>query len=310
LRPNSLEDLQPEYKLEGLRAVLSPGPVAVTAVLSHASLPLALRTFSQNLIAGRAAWTVGGGAIGLTALRAIDDTNSVGSAVKAPLSSDVAGADLDLPIWRTLALVGELAYSVRDDNLRIPDPILKDYGVLAGIRLGDRSKRDFQLTYIQTNPDFNPLFRALSYARDRKGVRASLALRQMGPRMVRVQLFGKYLKEIKAMDGAEFTGGRYLGSYTDVAGSLRCEPVPDLTVGVEGEWRTARRQDDALTFGFDEKLGLSDVMASAVAIFDFVDPCNVLFKYTLAIHREEENAYHGRNNYISHTPSIEVAVKF
>jgi hypothetical protein len=316
LRPNSLEDLVPDYKLEGMRVVLTPGPLTATVALARTAMPIETKTFSQYVIAGRTTWAIPGlwrgtqGTLAATVMRATDDAKSVVGAQKQPLRSDVVGVDADVPLVGSLALTGEFAYSLRDDNLRLPDPLGKDYGLLAGVRLGDRTKRDFQLTYIQTNPNFNPLYRALSYARDRRGVRASLALRQMGPRLVRVQLFGKYLREIKAMDGSEFTDGRFTGSYVDVAGSFRCDPLRDLTVGVEGEWRTNKRQDDELTQGFDEKLGLNEVLASALAIVKLVDACNVMVKYTLTVHREVENAYHGANNYISHTPSVEVAVKF
>jgi hypothetical protein len=308
--------LIPDYKLEGVRAVFTPGPLTATVAVARAALPIESRTFSQYLISGRTAFAIPGlwrgtsGVLAATVMRATDDVKSVSGAQKQPLRSDVVSVDADVPLVGSLALTGEFAYSLRDDNLRLPDPEKRDIGILAGLRLGDRTKRDVQLTYIQTNPDFNPLYRALSYARDRRGVRASIAMRQMGTRLARVQLFGKYLREIKAMNGTEFTDGRYLGSFLDVAGSFRIDPLGGLTTGIEGEWRRNTRLDDELTPAFDENLDVNDALGSALLIVKLVDACNVMVKYTLNVHREAGNAYHGPNNYVSHTPSVEVAVKF
>ena len=112
------------------------------------------------------------------------------------------------------------------------------------------------------------------------------------------------------MNGTEFTDGRYLGSFLDVAGSFRIDPLGGLTTGIEGEWRRNTRLDDELTPAFDENLDVNDALGSALLIVKLVDACNVMVKYTLNVHREAGNAYHGPNNYVSHTPSVEVAVKF
>ena len=205
----SLEELVPDYKLEGAHVTLTPGPVTATLLFAQTAMAQETKTFAQYLGGARLTWgftnpwTRTGGTISANALRAADDSRTAAATEHPPLRSDVAGADADIPLVGALALDAEYAYSLRNDNTRLANPDVDDYGLLAGFRYGDRDRQDIQLTFMRTNPNFNPLFRALSYARDRQGIRASVNLRRMavGTMTGNVTLFAKYLREIRALPG-------------------------------------------------------------------------------------------------------------
>ena len=318
LRGSSLEEFVADYKLEGARLVLRPGSLQGTAVFARTALPLETRTYAQYLGGLRAhydlfcPWAMTRARFGVTGLRVSDDRNSVTMAQHPPLRSDVLGADLELPILGQFALLGEWAYSLRDDNTRIPDPESRGSGINAGFRFGDRENLDAQLQYVRSDPDFFPLMRALSCPRDRHGIRASGVLRNrmLGAVNTSFSVYAKFQQEVRPMLGSVFTAGQYPGRYWIAAATSRLEPWYGYSFGIDGEWRHNTRRDDPATAAYDETIGATEVIASLIAGYRFTLQNTIQLKYALVRHDEQTNAYHGQLAYWAHLPSLELNLKF
>jgi hypothetical protein len=311
LRGNSLEDLSADYRLEGARLVLTPGPLNATLLFARTALPSAGKSYAQYLAGARlrydplVPWLTSTASFGITGLRVIDDKGSAGQAANPPLRSDVASIDMNLPVLEPVAVVGEFAYSMRDDNLALADPELSDAGVSAGLRLGDRENLDLQVRYLRFEPNFVPLYRALTVGRDRHGFRFFAARRNIVLGRVTASASGyvKFLRELAPMVGAEFTGGKYPGDFRVVTGSIRCEPWYGTSLGIDAEWRRNTRIDDPATLQSDERLDATETIGSLVVAQRFTLQNSVQLKYSLVNHQDPAVTY------TAHLPSFELNFK-
>ncbi len=311
LRGNSLEDFSADYRLEGTRLVLAPGPLHATLLLARTALPSAGRSYAQYLGGVRlryeplVPWLTSTACFGITGLRVTDDKGSVGQAANPPLRSDVASFDLSLPVLEPVAVVAEVAYSMRDDNLALADPELSDAGMSTGLRLGDRENLDLQMHYLRFEPNFLPLYRALTVGRNRQGLRFFAARRNIAFGRVTASASGyvKFLRELVPMVGTEFTGGKYPGDFRVVTMSIRCEPWYGTSLGVDGEWRRNTRTDDPATLQADERLDATEVIGSLLLVRRLTLQNSVQLKYSLVRHRDPAAAY------TAHLPGLELNLK-
>jgi hypothetical protein len=303
LRGTSLEELSEEYKLEGARLVLAPGPLNATLLFALPSLPSEGESYTRYLGGARLRWDFlvpwlqSTASLGLNGLRAMDDESSVNQAKAPPLRSDVASFDLNLPVLDQMALVGELAYALRDDNLALADPELSGSGVNAGIRVGDRENLDIQARYVRFDRNFMPLFRAQSIGRNRQGFRVSASRRSLPIGNA------KYLREFEPMIGSEFTHGLYPGGFWVATASARIEPWYGANFGLDGEWRLNTRRDDPNTPAYDETLDATEVIGSLLFVYRFTLQNSVQFKYSLVSHHELTTSY------LAHLPGLELNLK-
>ena len=311
LRGTSLEELTEEYKLEGARLVLSPGPLNATLLFALPSLPSEGVSYTRYLAGTRLRWDFlvpwlqSTASLGLNGLRAMDDKSSIRQATAPPLRSDVASVDLNLPVLDAAALVGEFAYASRDNNLALADPVSTGSGVNAGIRLGDRENLDIQARYVRFDRDFMPLFRAQSISRNRQGFRVSASRRNLSFDGATASFAGyvKYLREFEPMIGSEFTHGLYPAGFWVATASARVEPWYGASFGLDGEWRFNTRRDDANTPAYDETLNATEIIGSLLFIYRFTLQNSVQLKYSLVSHREPATSY------VAHLPSLELSFK-
>jgi hypothetical protein len=313
LRGESLEELTEDYKLEGAKFDLAPGPAKVTLLLARTAPAAEAVRYAQYLAGGRAkldffcSWAGRAATVGLSGLRVVDDLGSVRErGTNDPLCSDVAGADFDLPVAGQVALSAEYAYSLRDDNRLTAEPELSGQGLSAGVRVGDREQLDGRLYYVRAEPDFLPLFRAQSVSRNRQGVRFSLTRRAIavGPTLVSLSAYVKYQREFEPLVGTKFTGGRYPGSFWVATASAGIEPWGDIRLEAQGEWRRNSRADDPETPQADELLNVTEAIGSLLTTYRFTLQNTVQLKYSLVRHAEPDERY------LAHIPSLEVSVKF
>ena len=311
LRGNSLEELTEEYKLEGARLVLTPGPLNATLLLAIPSLAAEGESYRRYLGGARLGygfmvpWLGSTATLALNGVRAMDDKKSVSQASAPPLRSDVLSMNMDLPVLEPAALVGEFAYSMRDDNLVLAEPELRGAGINAGVRLGDRENLDVQARYMRLDRNFMPLFRAQSIARNRQGFRVSATRRNLTIGSAAVSLSGylKYLREFEPMIGSVFTKGLYPGAFRVATASARLEPWYGAVFGVDGEWRFNTRRDDPGTLGYDETLDATELIGSLLFSYRFTLQNSVQLKYSLVSHREPATSY------LAHLPSLELSFK-
>ncbi len=313
LRGESLEELTEDYKLEGVKVVLKPGPTSATLIFGRPALASESLSYARYLGGIRAGydlfcpWAQTGAKFGLTALQVADDRESVNEASVLPLCSDVVGGDFDIPVTDRIALVGEYAYSMRNDNTADTVLVLeqRDHGASMGLRFGDREQLDGRFQYIRTGTDFAPLFRAQSVLSNRHGFRASLARHNifLGQMAISISGYVKYQQEFKPFIGDIPALGRYPGNFWIVTLSSRFEPWYEVSFGLDGELRRNSRQDDPDT-GMDESLDVTEIIGSALFAYNFTPQNSVQLKYSLMRHTEPTDRC------LTYLPSLELSVRF
>lgn len=311
----SLEELGPDYVLEGARARLEGGVGDFTVLYARPEVNVEGESFVRHLSGGRARIILpytrnfSTLAIGITAVRVIDDSQSVDMALYDPLRSDVFGVDVNLPLLWRISCVAEYARSIRDDNLFSDvDVIHEENGIIAGVVMKSGDRIDLNALYMQLDPYFSPLYRAISYAKNRQGFRTAFTMRKIPllSHVLAFSLYAKLLREIKPTWNEAIT--EWHTSLTDyVVGNM----VINYTIfdqwKAEGscEFRMQQRDDDVMTLT-DERINQATYVLSCGLTYEFTLQSKIVFKYQYIDNIDDI----GQESYQAHMPSVQFSFKF
>jgi hypothetical protein len=247
--------------------------------------------------------------VGITVLRAVDDTASVDQALYDPLQSDVVGIDLHVPLAWKLSCIAEYARSIRDDNLMSTvDPVRSENGFIAGLNFKSGDAVDAHALLLHLDPYFSPLYRALSYAKNRRGIRGSFTFRKIPifSHLLNVSLYAKLLREIKPTWNDAIT--EWHGSLTDFTiASTALSYVLFDRWKAEGsyEFRTNQRIDDPSTLA-DEIIDLKTHILAFSLCYDFTIQSTIMVQYQFIKNIDGL----GQDSYDAHVPMLQFSFKF
>ncbi|MDD5528610.1 MAG: hypothetical protein PHX21_01110 [bacterium] len=320
----SLEELQEDYKLEGLKTELSGELGDITALFAIPQFESENRNVNKYMYGARARFVpsfienLSSASIGVTGLSVKDDTTTVGLSYTKPFQSDVFGFDTRIPILWNTSFVGEYARSIRDDDLRNTlSPVYRKNGITGGLQLLSSDKIDANLLYLHMDPYFSPLYKALSYAANRKGVRFSFTCRELPLFSKQVTIAGYYkkLKEIEPTWDEVFIPIVYDSKVTTIHSSLTDFLVANfgITVPIVSNWkiendyeyRSGYRPDDILTI-MDERISDQTAIVSLILSYEFTMQSKVLLKYQFIDYMDNI----GEKDYKANIPMLQFSFKF
>ncbi len=311
----SLEELQADYRLEGALARIQEGTGDITVLYARPGIALEPETYTRHMVGARARLLLpytrnfSTLTIGITLLRAVDDTASVDQALYDPLQSDVIGIDLRVPLFWKLSCIAEYARSIRDDNLlSTVDPVRSENGFVAGLNFKSGDAVDAHALVLRLDPYFSPLYRALSYAKNRQGIRGSFIFRKISlfSKLLDVSLYAKLLREIKPTWNDAIT--EWHGSLTDfnIASAALSYALFDRwkTEGTY-EFRNSRRVDDPPTLA-NETVDIKTHILSFSLCYDFTLQSTIMVQYQFIKNIDGQ----GQDSYDAHVPMLQFSFKF
>ncbi|MDD2889826.1 MAG: hypothetical protein PHE49_04195 [bacterium] len=326
----SLEELQEDYKLEGLKTELSGEFGDITALFAIPQFESKNISANKYMYGARARFVpafienLSSASFGVTGLSLKDDTAKVGMSYTKPFQSDVFGFDARIPILWNTSFVAEYARSIRDDDLRDTLNIIRrNNGISGGLQLLSSDKIDVNLLYLQMDPYFAPLYRSLSCAANRRGVRFSFTYRDMPLFSKEITIAGYYkkLKEIEPTWDDMFIPipisipTTYDSKITTFHSSLTDFLVANfgITVPIVSNWkiendyeyRSEYRPDDILTT-MDEKINNQTAIVSLILSYEFTMQSKVLLKYQFIDYMDNL----GEKDYIAKIPMLQFSFKF
>ncbi len=311
----SLEEPLENYRLEGLK-IEANGDIGDTKVV-FARIQLAQEGehYAQYMYGTRARLVLNlpvfsPVSLGGTVLRAQDDLESVDISITDPLQSDVGSIDLRVPCFSGCAAIGEFALSRRDDNLlNSADEVREGYGIISGLEFKRGDQLEAHALYLQMDPYFSPLYRALSYAKNRKGARVSFthrAIKLFGKRCV-ASVYLKKLKEIKPTLHETITEWHHsLSDFLVANGSMNVSLSDNFKTELCYEYRQTDRANDVSTTLTDETLDIRTQIGSIAVIYEFTMQSKLTLKYQYA--RNDDGA--DWTDYSAHMPSLQFTLKF
>lgn len=311
----SLEELNADYTLEGAHAKIEGKFGDVILLYARPEVDMEAESYPRHMAGGRARIILpytrnfSTLTIGITGLRSVDDKQSINQAPYDPLQSDVFGVDINLPLFWKVSCIAEYARSIRDDNLLSNiDVVHEENGLFGGLSLKSGDAIDANALYLQLDPYFSPLYRALSYAKNRQGFRSSLTVRKIPllSHQLTISLYTKLLREIEPTWNevitewhsalADYGVGNIGVSYT-VFDSWRLES--------SYEYRKTQRSDDITTLA-DESVDLATHVVSCALTFEFTFQSKIVLKYQYIQHIDGV----GQDDYKAHMPSLLFSFKF
>lgn len=311
----SLEEPQEDYRLEGGRIKASTGFGDLTGIFAQPQVPVEGMFYQQYLAGGRARIVLSpfkarrSMVIGLSALRVKDEPSSVAAAPLAPLQSDVFGADLSIPLYGDLNLVGEGAYSIRDDNLASGlNPIREGYGLIAGVQYQQADRAEANLQFLRLDPWYSPLYRALSYAKNRQGGKLSFIYRDL-EMFRKLFTFSLYLKDWQEIDptwNETITEWHHsLQNFITGNAGLNVNFSGNWHLEADYEYRSTKRPDDISTVAEETIDDLTQIV-SLILSYEVTLQTKILVKGQVIDH--VDNA--GDNDYRAYIPMLQFSMKF
>lgn len=311
----SLEELQEDYKLEGARLKIEGALGDITTLYARPQVSSENVSFTQQMYGTRGRIILpyvrnfSSLTIGATALRVKDDTRSVNQATYSPLQSDVIGIDINLPLLWKISCIAEYARSIRDDNLFSKvDRIRRENGIIGGLKMISGDNIETNLIYLQLDPYFAPLYRAVSYAKNRQGFRFSLTYRKLPifDQRLTFSCYAKKLTEIKpTWNNIVSEWHHSLSDYVVANGAVNCDLFDNWKLEGSYEYRNTQRLDDPATLAA-ERIDQQDYIASAKLTYEFTLLTKIVLKYQLVNHVDPVE----RNDYMAHVPMLQFYVKF
>jgi hypothetical protein len=310
----SLEEPQENYRLEGLK-IEANGEIGDTKVIfARTQMALEGEKYAQYVYGTRGRLVLDLPlfslvSLGGTVLRAQDDLESVDIAITDPLRSDVGSIDLRIPFIDGCTAVGEFALSRRDDNLlNNADAVREGYGIISGLQFKRGDQIDAQALYLQMDPYFSPLYRALSYAKNRQGARISFTHRTIGlfGKKCAASIYVKGLKEIKPTWHETITEWHHsLSNFLVANGSINVPLSDNFKTELDYEYRKTDRADDNSTLN-DEALDQRTQIGSIAVIYEFTMQSKLTLRYQYV--RNDDRA--GGLDYNAHMPSFLFTLRF
>jgi hypothetical protein len=311
----SLEELKEDYRLEGAFAKIEGGIGDITLLFARSMIADEDTTYARHAYGGRARLILpytrnfSTLMIGLTGLRAKDDIESVDQATYDPLQSDVIGVDINLPLFWKVSCIAEYARSIRDDNLSSNIDITHAAnGIIAGLKITSSDILEANALYLQLDPYFSPLYRAISYSKNRQGFRCAIIYRKLPifHQLLNISLYAKGLRDIKPTWNDAIT--EWHGSLAEylignVAASLRISN--NWRIESSYEYRNTQRTDDISTLSI-ETIDEQTHIASFSIAYEFTLQSRIMFKYRFIKNIDGT----GQNDYDAHMPVMEFSFKF
>lgn len=311
----SLEELRADYRLEGARAQIHGRIGDITALYARPGIASEPEMYTRHMFGARArlvlpyARNFTNLTIGITLLRAVDDTASIDQALYDPLQSDVVGFDLRIPLFWKLSCFAEYARSIRDDNLlSTVDPVRSENGFVAGLNIKSGDAVDAHALVLHLDPYFSPLYRALSYAKNRQGIRGSFTCRKIPlfSHMLNISLYAKLLREIKPTWNEVIS--EWHGSLTDfniANAALSYALFNRWKAESSYEFRTSQRVDDPSTLA-DEIIDLKTHVLSLSLCYEFTLQSTIIVQYQFIKNIDGL----GQDSYDAHVPMLQFSFKF
>lgn len=311
----SLEELQADYKLEGALVKTEGGIGDITLLYARPQIANEAETFTRHLygLRGRIVlpYTINFSTltIGITGVRAIDDTASVEQANTDPLRSDAFGFDINLPLFWKIVGIAEYTRSIRDDNLHSEVDIIKgENGIITGLKIVSGDILEANALYLYLDPYFSPLYRAISYAKNRQGFRGSFIYRKLPiySQQLNVSCYLKGLREIKPTWNEAITEW-----HNSLANNLIGNIAANLLVfehwQIESsfEYRKTNRAEDISTLA-DERIDLQTQVTSLSLGYEFTLQSKIILKYQFINNVDGI----GEGDYKAHIPSLQFSFKF
>lgn len=311
----SLEEPQEDYRFEGARIKASADIGDLTGIFAQTEIPQDNISYQRWLAGGRSRYVISllnkrrSTAVGVTALRVKDEPSSAVVSSYAPLQSDVFGADLNFPLIGDFNLVGEAARSIRDDNLLSGlNPIRKGDGLIAGLQYLQADRIEANLVYLQMDPWFTPYYRALSYAKNRRGGKFSLIYRDLEifSRLFVFSIYFKDWSEIKPTWNETITEWHHtLQNFITGNAGLNVNIVGNWHLEADYEYRTTRRTDDLTTLA-DEAIDDLTRIISLLLSYDVTLQTKLTLKGQVIDHVDKV----GDNDYRAYIPMLQFSLKF
>jgi len=311
----SLEEPREDYELEGAKIKATAGFGDLTALFAQPQVPVEGMFYQQYLAGGRTRIVLSpfkagrSMVIGLSALRVKDEPSSVATAPLAPLQSDVFGVDLNLPLVGDLNLAGEGAFSIRDDNLISGlNPIREGYGLIAGLQYIQADRVEANLAYLHLDPWFSPFYRALSYAKNRRGGKFSLIYRDLNifNKPFTFSLYFKDWNEIEPTWNETITEWHHaLQNFVTANAGVNMNFTGNWHIEADYEYRSTKRPDDIATLA-DEAIDDLTQIVSLILSYEVTLQTKLLIKGQVIDH--VDNA--GDNDYRAYIPMLQFALKF
>jgi hypothetical protein len=311
----SLEELKADYRLEGAHAKIEGGIGDVTILFARPEIASEAETYARHVYGARGRIVLpyirnfSTLTIGFTGLRAKDDTVSVEQATSDPLRSDVFAVDVNLPLFWKFSCIAEYARSIRDDNLLSGiDVIRSENGIIAGLRIDSGDKLEANALFLRLDPYFSPLYRAISYAKNREGFRSSITYRKINffGQLLNISTYAKVLREIKPT---------WMEAITEWHHSLADHRIGNIAANLmlfdqwrletSFEYRNSQRTDDVITIA-DETIDEQTLIPSISVSYEFTLQSKILLGYQFVKNIDGT----GQNDYEAHIPMLEFSVKF
>jgi hypothetical protein len=172
---------------------------------------------------------------------------------------------------------------------------------------------------MKLDPNFTPLYRALSYAKNREGVRFSFTYRKLPvlSRFLTLSCYVKQLKEIKpTWDYAWTPVSVQDEKITTVHKSLNDFFVGNFSANIttfnnwklEGnyEYRNSNRPNDASTSA-DETINNQTKIVAGILTYEFTMQSKVMLKYQFIDYVDKANS---DNTYKAYIPSLQFTLRF
>jgi hypothetical protein len=311
----SLEELKEDYRFEGAKAKYQSRIGDVTIIYARPEMASETETYKRHMYGGHGRiilpYTRGFSTltIGFTGIRAQDDTLSADQATYDPMQSDVFGVDINIPLFWNLSCFGEYARSIRDDNLLSNiDVIHSENGIMAGLKIAHSDVFDANALYMQLDPYFSPLYRALSYAKNRRGFRGAFTFRKIPlfSNILSVSLYAKLLREIKPTWNETITEWHSSLSDQGVGNVAATYSFWDRWKAESSyEYRRTQRGDDGTTLA-DELIDLQTHVISLALYYEFTLQTKIMLKYQWINNIDGT----GQNDYLAHIPMLQFIFKF
>ena len=311
----SLEELKEDYRLEGAFAKIEGGLGDISLHFARPMIADEDTTYARHVYGGRARLVLpytrnfSTMVIGITGLRAQDDVESVDQATYDPLQSDVIGVDINLPLFWKVSCIAEYARSIRDDNLSSNiDVTHSENGVMAGLKITSSDILDANALYLRLDPYFSPLYRAISYSKNRQGFRCTITYRKLPvfQQLLNISIYAKGLRDIKPTWNEAITEWHSsLADYLvgNVVASLRVSN--NWRIESSYEYRDTQRTDDISTLSI-ETIDEQTHIASFSIAYGFTLQSSIILKYQFIKNVDGT----GQNDYDVHIPMMEFSFKF
>jgi hypothetical protein len=311
----SLEEPQEDYLFEGARIKASADIGDLTGIFAQTEIPQDNISYQRWLAGGRSRYVISllnkrrSTAVGVTALRVKDEPSSAVVSSYAPLQSDVFGADLNLPLIGDFNLVGEATRSIRDDNLLSDlNPVREGNGMIAGLQYVKEDRTEANLQFLRLDPWYSPLYRALSYAKNRQGGKFSMICRDLEifSRLFAFSIYFKDWSEIKPTWNETITEWHHtLQNFITGNAGLNVNVIGNWHLEADYEYRTTRRTDDLTTLA-DEAINDLTRIISLILSYDVTLQTKLTLKGQVIDHVDKV----GDNDYRAYIPMLQFSTKF